>query len=145
MSAAAPLYRRDFGNRPVAVIGFAVVLGVVLLFGLGILLGPAGFAVGGAAAVASFALGATAYFRATKSVEVYPGRVVHSTTRGEKTYDAADLTLEVRSGNAFVLTPKGQLRKSFCVFTDADGQAVRDAFTDAGVEIEEPASSEAAA
>src|SRR5690349_19436271 len=75
-----------------------------------------------------------------RRLELFPGRVVHTTTRGEHTYDASDVTLEVRSGNAFVLTPKGQLRKSFCVFTDEDGQHVRAAFTAAGVEVVEPAS-----
>ncbi|HTL85295.1 MAG TPA: hypothetical protein VL856_08940 [Acidimicrobiia bacterium] len=143
MSETGPLYRRDFGNRPTAVIGIAVLLGVVLTLGIGFLLGPVGAAIGAAAGVGAIAIGAAAYFKATKVLSVYPGRVVHATTRGETTYDPADLTLEVRSGNAFVLTPKGQLRKSFCVFTDQDGAAVRAAFTAAGVAIEEPAGSEA--
>src|SRR5262245_44512864 len=129
------LYRRDFGTRPLLVLGAAVIVAVLVTVVAVTLAIPLVVI----AAVLVLAAGVAGFFTATTHLEVTPGRIISRSRLRERSYDAADLTLERQaSSNVFVLAPRGEAHKVVCTFSDDDVAHVAQVFASAGVAVTPP-------
>jgi hypothetical protein len=129
------LYRRDFGTRPLLVLGAAVIVAALVTV-VAVALGIPLIVI---AAVLVLAAGVAGFLTATTHLEVTPGRIVARSRLRERAYDAADLTLERRaSSNVFVLAPRDEAHKVVCTFSDDDVAHVEQVFATAGVTITPP-------
>jgi hypothetical protein len=131
------LYAKDFGSRPLMALGgglalTALVAGLAVRTHLLVLL----------AAPLFLAAGIAGFLRANTYLEVGPGRVTVRSRLRERTFAAADVTLERSfTSNAFVVARRGHARDAVCVFADDDIDDVFQAFAEAGVEIITPETS----
>jgi hypothetical protein len=129
---STPLYARDFGSRPLTILGAGVV-GAVACAALAMGVSALRF---GLVAFAVIALGAgiAGWARSTTRLEVTPGQVTRHTPIGTRTYTANSLALR-EQGKAFVLSAREKSTSVVCVIADPDADRVRDAFAAAGVEL----------
>ena len=129
------LYRRDFGTRPLLVLGAAVIV-TALVIVVAVTLAIPLIVI---AAVLILAAGVAGFLTATTDLELTPGLVVARSRLRKRCYDTADLTLGRRaSSNVFVLAPRSETHKVVCTFSDDDVAHVEQVFASAGVTITPP-------
>jgi hypothetical protein len=126
------LYTRDFGSRPMLVLGgalavVALVVALALVFAVPLVI---------LVAVPIAAGGVAGFLTATTRLDVTEGHVVCRSRLRERSFAASDLVIERRgTSNVYVLAPVERDRKVVCSFADDDDERVREVFTAAGVTI----------
>ena len=130
----ASQYVREFRTRPLAALaGGIVAAGVFIVI-------TAFSGIFGVLGLAAIALGAGIAGFLTSTVRLDVGATVVQKSRlRTRSYGGSDLVLDARGGDLYVVRRKEKERAVVCVFRDADGGEVRDAFTAAGVDIVEAA------